>query len=70
MPPSTDALHQHFRRVAYQSGHVWINTIYKYPDPVSPTNWGWQQTGSKTLLTLRQLWDSLYHDSHDFDQLT
>ena len=41
MPPSSDALHQHFLRVAYQSGHVWGNTLDKSPDPMSPTNWGW-----------------------------
>eukprot|EP00745_Piridium_sociabile_P029609 TRINITY_DN48831_c1_g1_i4.p2 TRINITY_DN48831_c1_g1~~TRINITY_DN48831_c1_g1_i4.p2 ORF type:complete len:222 (-),score=27.38 TRINITY_DN48831_c1_g1_i4:119-784(-) len=43
MPPSSDALHQHFLRVAYQSGHVWGNTLNKAPAPVSPTEWGWQQ---------------------------
>ena len=38
MPPSSDALHQQFLRVTYQSGHVWGNTSNKSPDPVSPTN--------------------------------
>ena len=51
MPPSSDALHQHFLRVAYQSGHVWGNTLNKSPDPVSPTNWGWQQETPDTAPT-------------------
>ena len=29
MPPSSDALHQHLLRVAYQSGHVWWNMLAK-----------------------------------------
>ena len=42
MPPSSYALHQHFLRVAYQSGQcVWGNTLNKYPGIVSPTNWRW-----------------------------
>ena len=41
MPPSSDALHQHFLRVTYLSGHVWGNALNKSPDPVSPTNWRW-----------------------------
>ena len=41
MPPSRDALHQHFLGVAYQSGHVWGYTLNKSPDPVSPKNLGW-----------------------------
>ena len=51
MPPSSDALHQHFLRVAYRSGHVWDNTLNKSPDPVSPTNWGWQQDTPDTAPT-------------------
>ena len=51
MPPSSDVLHQHFLRVAYQSGHVWGNTLNKSPDPVSPTNWGWQQDTPDTAPT-------------------
>ena len=43
MPESSDALHQHFLRVAYQSGHILGNTLNKSPDPVAPTNLGWQQ---------------------------
>lgn len=43
MPPSSDALHQHILRAAHQSGHVWGNMTNKAPDPVSPTEWGWQQ---------------------------
>ena len=38
MPPSSDAMHHHFLRVAYQSGHIWGNTHNKSPDPVPPTN--------------------------------
>ena len=51
MPPSSDALYQHFIRVAYQSGHVWDNTLNKSPDPVSLTNWGWQQETPYTVPT-------------------
>ena len=51
MSPSSDALHQHFLRVAYQSGHVWGNTPNKSPDPVLTTNWGWQKEMHDTAST-------------------
>ena len=44
-------MHQHVLRVAYQSGHVWGNTLNKSPDPVPLTNWGWQKETPDTAPT-------------------
>ena len=52
MPPSSDALHQHFIRVAYQNRHAWGNTLNKSPDRLSLTNWGWQHETPDTAPTL------------------
>ncbi|KAG7160798.1 hypothetical protein Hamer_G025792 [Homarus americanus] len=49
MPPSSDALHQHIRRATYQSGQVWGNSLQKDPQPVSPTEWGWEQETLDTV---------------------
>ena len=51
IPPSSDALHQYFLRVAYQSGHVWGNALNKSPTPVSPTDWGWQHESPDSVPT-------------------
>ena len=50
MLPSSDALHQLFFGEAYQSGNLWGNTLNKSPDPVPPTNWGWQKEIYLSLL--------------------
>ena len=44
-------MHQHFLRVAYQSGYIWGNTHKKFPDPVPPTDWGWQKVTLDTAPT-------------------
>ena len=43
IPPGSDALNQHLLRVAYQGGHVWGNMMEKSAQPVTVTEWGWQQ---------------------------
>ena len=50
-PPSSHALHQHFLRVAYQSGDVWGNALNKTPAPTSPTDWGWRQESPDSVPT-------------------
>ena len=64
IPPSSDALHQHFLRVAYQSGHVWGNILDRAPAPVSPTEWGWQQDSPDSAPT------RLHHNSYNFEEIT
>ena len=51
IPPSSDALYQHFLRVAYQSGHLWGNALNKSRSPASPIDWGWHQESSDSILT-------------------
>ena len=51
MPQSSNALHQPFLRVTYQSGNIWGNAHKKSPDPVPPTNWGRQKETPDTAPT-------------------
>ena len=41
LPPTRDALFQHTKRAAYQSGHVWSQVLVSNQDLPSPENWGW-----------------------------
>ena len=41
IPPTKDALLQHVKRAAYQSGFVWGQCLIVNPDLPSPSNWGW-----------------------------
>jgi hypothetical protein len=46
IPPTRDALVQHAKRVAYQAGHVWGQTLIAVPRLPSPVDWGWRIDGS------------------------
>ncbi|KAK6172823.1 hypothetical protein SNE40_016405 [Patella caerulea] len=39
--PTQDALIQHAKRAAYQSGHIWGQTLDKHPVIPCPSEWGW-----------------------------
>jgi len=41
IPPTRDALLQHVKRAAYQSGHVWSQTLVVAPVLPCPSEWGW-----------------------------
>jgi hypothetical protein len=57
IPPSAAALIQHVRRVAYQAGHVWAQSIDKLPELPSPANWGWRR--DEQIPTWIPVWSSL-----------
>jgi len=46
IPPTKDALHQHIKRAAYQSGHVWGQTLLLAPVLPSPKDYGWLNTSN------------------------
>lgn len=41
IPPTRDALLQHIKRAAYQSGHVWGQCLVVNPALPTPGEWGW-----------------------------
>ena len=45
IPPTADALMQHFLRAVYQAGHVWSQSLISNPHLPNPTDWGWQKVG-------------------------
>ncbi|KAE8737192.1 hypothetical protein FOCC_FOCC017347, partial [Frankliniella occidentalis] len=55
IPPSKDALHQHFHRAAYQAGQIWGQAHLPKPDPVDPTKWGWKMNAGR----FEPLWSTL-----------
>ena len=48
IPPSADALLQHTKRVAYQAGHCWGQSLVSIPELPSPGEWGWPRSESDT----------------------
>jgi hypothetical protein len=49
IPPTRDALIQHVKRAAYQSGHVWSQTLVVEPALPCPSEWGWYLEDSNWL---------------------
>lgn len=47
IPPTHDALLQHVKRAAYQSGHVWSQTLVVEPALPCPSEWGWHLENAK-----------------------
>lgn len=47
IPPTHDALLQHVKRAAYQTGHVWSQTLVVEPALPCPSEWGWHLEDSK-----------------------
>lgn len=43
IPPTQDALYQHFKRSAYQAGHVWGQTLQPMQELPNLNDWGWKQ---------------------------
>ena len=41
IPPTSAALFEHAKRVAYQAGHIWGQSLILSPDIPSPAEWGW-----------------------------
>lgn len=41
IPPTRDALLQHVKRAAYQSGYVWSQCLVVKPTLPNPSEWGW-----------------------------
>ena len=44
IPPTKAALCEHIKRVAYQAGHCWGQTLRSEPSLPSPDEWGWQKS--------------------------
>lgn len=53
IPPTSDALLQHTRRVALTAGHCWGQSLVSLPEMPSPGDWGWSKcdTGWTPLWT-------------------
>ena len=53
IPPTSDALQLHTKRVAYQAGHCWGQCDIPCPVIPSPSEWGW-------TMSEEQLWKPLW----------
>ena len=43
IPPTKAALQQHIKRAAFQSGHIWGQTLKSQQDIPDATEWGWER---------------------------
>ena len=44
IPPTKGALMQHCKRVVYQAGYIWCQSLIPSPSLPSPSHWGWMKT--------------------------
>ena len=43
IPPTLHALEQHLKRVVYEAGHIWGQSLIGDPEVPSPDSWGWKR---------------------------
>ena len=63
IPPTSDALHRHVLRAAYQGAFVWSQCLEKEPQLPSPSSWGWkkgEQYWQSVWMTHSQAQDACY----------
>ena len=65
-PPTADALLQHAKRVAYQTGHCWGQCLVCIPELPSPSEWGWTRSESDVW---QPLWSTLPEASNVCQEL-
>ena len=61
IPPTLNALEQHVKRVAYQAGQIWGQTLSGKPKVPSPELWGWKRTKDDVQWT--PCWTTLLEDA-------
>ena len=66
IPPTKAALCEHIKRVAYQAGHCWGQTLRSEPSLPSPDEWGWQKSDTQTW---QPLWTKLPEASKAIQEL-
>ena len=66
IPPTKAALCEHIKRVAYQAGHCWGQTLRSEPSLPSPDEWGWQKSDTQTW---QPLWTKLPEASRAIQEL-
>ena len=46
IPPTKGALTEHIKRAIYQAGHIWGQSLLKWPNYPSPNLWGWVENNN------------------------
>ena len=66
IPPSYGALVEHTKRIAYQAGHCWGQSLTPEPILPSPSKWGWTRSDNELW---QPYWTMLPEASKAIEQL-